>query len=113
MKTESNHPNPDPALRALLREASPRPALPPRFAESVWQRIERGEAAELESSLAPTWLDRLASLVLQPRLALATVAAVMVAGAVLGFVTAGDAARDAARASYVTAVTPFAQAPRS
>ena len=113
MKTEMKTSNPDPALRALLRETVPGPALPPRFVESVWQRIERAEAAGSETSPSPSWLDRLASLVLQPRLALATVAIVMVAGALLGFVMAADEARDAARASYVTAVTPFAQSPRS
>ena len=112
MKTESKNPNPDPALRTLLREAMPGPALPPRFVESVWHRIERVEAAELPAS-SPSWLDRLASLVLQPRLALATVAVVVVAGTLLGFLTAGDQARDAARASYVTAVTPFAKPPPS
>src|SRR5689334_8595567 len=111
MKTTSQPENPDPALRALLREAMPGPALPPRFAESVWHRIERAEAIESPSVLS--WLDRLAGVWLQPRLALATVAVVMIAGALLGFVMAGDQARDAARSSYVAFVSPFAKAPLS
>jgi hypothetical protein len=109
MKTEFESPNPDPALSSLLRETMPRPALPPRFAQSVWQRIERAEAAAPERSRS--WLDLLASLVLRPRFALATVTVVMMAGALLGFVTAGDAAREAARASYVAAVNPLAKTP--
>ncbi len=110
MKTTTNTPDPDPALRSLLRETLPAPALPPRFAESVWQRIERAEAPALQPS--HSWLDLLASLVLRPRLALATIAVIMVAGSFLGFVSAGDEARDAARASYAATVSPFIKAPR-
>jgi hypothetical protein len=103
----------DPKLRALLRETMPRHDLPARFAEAVWHRIEREESLAQVAPAMPSWLDRFARLVLQPRLALAIVAAVMIAGAVLGFMTAGDAAREAARASYLTAVTPYAKAPQS
>ena len=82
--------NPDPTRRAsdarlgaLLRESRVSPALPPRFQEGVWRRIEEA-AAPVKATGGITWLDALAALVLRPRFALATAAVLMVAGALLG-----------------------------
>src|SRR5215471_15279402 len=72
--------NPDPGdgrLTALLRATRPAPALPPRFQENVWRRIEQGP----QPLPVVNWLEWLASLVLQPRFALATVCALVVLGA--------------------------------
>lgn len=95
----------DVKLSALLRESRISPALPPRFQENVWHRIEKAEAPV---SAAPglSWLDALAALVLRPRFALATSVALVVAGALLG-ARAGDlAANQTAQAQYLTAVAP-------
>jgi hypothetical protein len=113
MKSQAPSDNSDPKLRALLRETLPPREPPPRFAEAVWQRIERAEALEQAAPVGPSWLDRLAGLILQPRAALAIAAIVMVAGALLGFLAAGDEAHQAARDIYLTAVTPYAETPNS
>ena len=76
---ENMNPN-DAKLSALLREARRSPALPPRFQENVWQRIERGEA-RVESA---SWLTALAALILRPKFAFATAALLLLAGALLG-----------------------------
>jgi hypothetical protein len=98
--------NPDDAkLTALLRESRVSPSLPPRFQENVWRRIED---AEMPVAPAPglSWLDALAALVLRPRFVLASAAALVVAGALLG-ARAGDlAANQAAQTQYLTAVAP-------
>jgi hypothetical protein len=98
--------NPDDAkLSALLRESRVSPALPPHFQENVWRRIEDAKAP-VSSEPGLSWLDALAALVLQPRFALATAAALVVAGVLLG-ARAGDLAADqTAQAQYLTAVAP-------
>ena len=97
----------DAKLSALLRESRLAPALPPRFQENVWRRIESAELP-VPSKPGLSWLDALATLVLRPRFALATATMLVVAGALLG-VRAGDvAANHAAQAQYLTAVAPAA-----
>jgi len=95
--------NPDDVkLSALLRESRVSPALPPRFQENVWRRIE----ANAVPAQAGSWLDALAVLVLRPRFALATAAALVVAGALLG-ARAGDlAANQTAQSRYLSEVAP-------
>jgi len=53
-----------------------------------------------------SWLDALAALVLRPRFALVTAAALVVAGALLGARAGNLAANQAAHAQYLTAVAP-------
>jgi hypothetical protein len=107
--------NPDPAgaeasdvrLGALLREASRAagPALPPRFREGVWRRIEEA-GAPAQSTGGITWLDALAAMVLRPRFALATATALIVAGALLGVRDGGQMAKQDAQARYLAVVAP-------
>jgi ferric-dicitrate binding protein FerR (iron transport regulator) len=95
----------DVKLSTLLHESRVSPALPPRFRENVWRRIEDAEAP-VASAPGLSWLDALAALVLRPRFALATAVVLVAAGALLG-VRAGDlAANQTAQAQYLTAVAP-------
>jgi hypothetical protein len=94
----------DARLSALLRESRATPRLPPRFQEGVWRRLESQPTSDSAGSL--TWLEALAGWALRPRLALAAVAVLMVAGGLLG-VRAGDRiARQEAQAHYLAAVAP-------
>ena len=95
--------NPDDArLGSLLRAARPSSSLPPRFQEGVWRRIEDAAAPVKPES----WLDALAALVLRPRFAFATVAALVLAGALLGTYDGTQVARQDAQARYLAAVAP-------
>ena len=95
--------NPDDTrLSALLRESRVSPALPPRFQENVWRRIE----AKVVPAKAGSWLDALAGLVLRPRFAYATVTALVLAGALLGVHQGAQLAKQDAQARYVAMVAP-------
>jgi len=95
--------NPDDIkLSEVLRAARPSPALPLRFKENIWRRIEAAEAPVKSES----WLDALAMLVLRPRFALATAAALIVVGALLGVREGNVAANQTAQEQYLTAVAP-------
>ena len=97
--------NPDDAkLGALLRESRGSPALPPRFQENVWRRIEDAEAPVRSGS----WLDALAALVLRPRFAYATIAVLLLAGVFTGTFEGRQAARHDAQMNYLAAVAPRA-----
>jgi hypothetical protein len=96
----------DARLSALLRESRVSPALPPRFHEGVWRRIEKA-AAPAKSNGGIAWLDALAALVLRPRLALATATVLMVAGALLGVRDGSQSAHHDAQARYLAAVAPL------
>jgi hypothetical protein len=95
----------DARLSALLRESRVSPALPPRFQEGVWRRIEEA-AAPGKSTGGITWLDALAALVLRPRFALATATVLMVAGALLGVREGNQMVKQDAQARYLAAVAP-------
>jgi hypothetical protein len=95
----------DARLGALLRESRVSPALPPRFQEGVWRRIEEA-AAPVKVTGGITWLDALATLVLRPRFALATATVLIVAGALLGVREGSQAARQDAQARYLAVVAP-------
>jgi hypothetical protein len=95
----------DARLSALLRESRVSLALPPRFQEGVWRRIEEA-AAPAKVTGGISWLDALAALVLRPRFAFATVAVLMVAGALLGVREGNQMAKHDAQARYLAAVTP-------
>jgi hypothetical protein len=83
-------------LSALLRAARPAPALPPRFQENVWRRIEAAPAPA-----AAHWLERLAAWILRPRHALATAALLLLAGVMLGAHEGSLAVRQDAQARYL------------
>jgi len=103
MKT-SNHQPGDDRLHALLHESRPAPQLPPRFQENVWRRIEQCDA----HSGFFAWMEALSSLFLKPRFAIATVAALLLAGALLGSLDGQARARGLAQDRYVARVAmPF------
>jgi hypothetical protein len=96
MHTEDNQ------LQTLLRRNRPSPALPPRFQQNVWRRIEDAEAPARPAS----WLDALASLILRPRFALAAAAVLMLGGMFAGVQEGRQAARHEAQMNYLASVAP-------
>lgn len=92
----------DTKFSEVLRAARPSPALPPRFQENVWRRIEDADAP-VKSGY---WLEALASLVLRPRFAYATVATLMLAGVLLGTYQGTQSAKQTEQAHYLAAVAP-------
>jgi hypothetical protein len=108
MNKENINPDPgasDAKLGALLRESRVSPALPPRFQEGVWRRIEE-VSAPAKVTGGVTWLDALVTLVLRPRFALATATVLIVAGALLGVRNGSQMANHDAQARYLAAVAP-------
>ncbi|MGA3163959.1 MAG: hypothetical protein ABSD77_07185 [Verrucomicrobiota bacterium] len=95
----------DAKLSMLLRESRIAPALPPRFQENVWLRIEDA-AASSKSIGSVAWLDALAALMLHPRLAFASVAALALAGVLLGTYQGTQVAQQDAQARYLAVVAP-------
>ena len=104
MKKENFNPA-DAKLGALLRESRTLPALPPRFQENVWRRIEDAESPATSGETV-AWLEALIALLLRPRFAYATVAALLLAGISLGAYSGAQTARHDAEARYVAAVAP-------
>src|SRR5260370_34322702 len=102
MKKENFNPA-DEKLGALLRESRAFPALPPRFHENVWRRIEDTEMP-VKSGEAGTWLEAVVALMLRPRFACATIAALMLGGILLGAYSGVQTARHDAEARYVASV---------
>jgi hypothetical protein len=101
----------DPALSAVLREWKPAGALPPRFREQVWQRIERAEAKEtLPAQAWGRMQEWIATLLPRPALALAYVTVLLVVGATVGW---NEARHETTRvtselgARYAQAVDPY------
>lgn len=94
----------DEKLRTLLRGARPAPALPPRFQENVWRRIESSEAHK--TPVAAPWLEVLAGWLMRPRLAFAVAVVLLLAGGGLGWNKGQELARHEAQARYVAAVAP-------
>lgn len=99
---ENNLSPDDPRIGALLRQARPSPALPPRFQQNVWRRIEDAEAP----AKADSCLDALAALILRPRFALAAAAVMLLAGALAGTLEGRQVARHDAEMNYVASVVP-------
>jgi hypothetical protein len=107
MNKENINPDPgasDARLGALLHEARVSPALPPRFQDGVWRRIEETEAPAHAAGL--TWLDALAALVLRPRFALAAAVALIAGGTLFGVHEGGHLAKQDAQARYLAVVAP-------
>jgi hypothetical protein len=90
----------DEKLSGLLKSARPIGDLSPGFENRVWQRIERLE--ERPESI----LDRLASWFLVPRVAFATLAAVVLLAATFGAMHGTSAGVNEARDRYVASVDP-------
>ncbi|MEI9961179.1 MAG: hypothetical protein WDM76_08670 [Limisphaerales bacterium] len=101
MKKENLNPA-DEKLGALLRQSRASVALPPRFQENVWRRIEDAEAPEKTESR----LEALVALILRPRFACAAVAVLMLGGILLGAYNGAQTARHDAQARYVASVAP-------
>jgi len=99
---KENTPIEDAKLAGLLRAARSAPSLPPRFQQNVWRRIETADEPDISAS----WLDLLATLVLRPKLAVATVAMLMLAGIMLGSIEGSKAVRQDAQARYIASVAP-------
>ena len=95
---------PDSKLTALLRDARPAPALPPRFQQNVWRRIEDAETSVKSES----WLDAMASLVLRPRFAVAAAAVLLLTGIFAGMADGRQLAQHDAQVNYLAAVAPHA-----
>lgn len=89
-------------LREVLYAARPSPSLPPRFQENVWRRIEHARAPVKSGS----WLDAFAALILRPRFAYATVAALVLAGVLLGTYSGAQTAKQTEQARYLASVAP-------
>lgn len=104
MKKENFNPA-DEKLGMLLRSSRTFPALPPRFHENVWRRIEDAEAP-VKPGDSITWLEALVALMLRPRFASATVATLMLAGILLGAYNGAQSARHDAEVRYVASVAP-------
>jgi hypothetical protein len=92
----------DTRIREALRAARPAPSLPPRFRENVWRRIEDASAPVKSGS----WLDAFAALILRPRFAYATVAALVLAGVLLGTYSGALSAKQTEQARYLASVAP-------
>jgi hypothetical protein len=89
-------------IQTLLRSNRPAPALPPRFQQNVWRRIEDAEAP---AKSAP-WMDALAALILRPRFAYAIAAALVLTGVAMGALEGQQAARHDAQMNYLASVAP-------
>lgn len=103
--TEPDFKSTDEKLGALLRESCSHSALPPRFQENVWRRIECAEKHN-SAMVDSTWLEVIAGWVLRPRLAFAVAAALMVAGIGFGWSRGEQLARQDAQSRYIAAVAP-------
>jgi hypothetical protein len=106
MKTPN--PQDDARLSGLIRASREAQPLPPRFQESVWRRIERGEAPASVPAES-NWLDAFAALLLRPRFALACVSVLLLAGVLLGTVKGATATKLEAQARYFASVSPETQ----
>jgi hypothetical protein len=94
----------DEKLGTLLRESRTFPALPPRFQQNVWRRIEDAKAPLRSESR----LDALSALILRPRFALAAAAALVLIGSFAGALEGRQAARHEAQMNYLASVAPQA-----
>ncbi len=96
----------DPKLSGLLRQARLSPALPARFQEGVWHRIEADAAADTVPGLP--WLGGLMEAVLRPRLAVGLMITLFLSGTFLGILDGVGDSRQAAQVRYLQAVAPSA-----
>ncbi len=93
---------PEEKFQSLLRAGRVAPALPPRFQENVWRRIEAAQ----KSAPSESWLAALAAFVLRPRFAWAAAAVLLLAGVLAGTIEGRQAARHDAQMNYLASVDP-------
>lgn len=96
-------PHGDDDLRPLLRDARPTAALPPRFEEAVWRRIERADLPTVERS---GWFEILLSPLLQPRWVLTCLTLNLLLSGLAGIARGNQAMRTASQERYLAAVAP-------
>ncbi len=101
-------PESDPALRGLLQDALPDPALPPGFESGVWRRIERDEAAAL--SLVPL-LGAVLARLFRPAWAMTGLTAALLLGLGLGWQPPGAGRLGMERDRYLATVSPWHRVP--
>lgn len=94
------------SLETLLREARPAPPLPPRFQQAVWRRVETEEPAPVLKPSPFGLLERWAERLLLPPFALASLALLLAAGGLTGFISSTDAVKQQAQERYLSAVAP-------
>src|SRR5206468_7552085 len=108
MKT--NEPgNHDEALRKVLKEWRTEVALPPRFQEQVWQRIERAQSQAVSSVLAVIahWVG---TVLPRPALAVSYVAVLLTTGVTVGWAQARQETarvKDELGQRYVRVLDPY------
>jgi hypothetical protein len=102
---ENSSQSDDARLAALLQQSRVCPALPPRFQQNVWQRLERAEQTAAPNS----WLDALAALILRPKLAFVCAAVLVFTGVAFGAREGAQSARHDAQVRYVSSVAPHFQ----
>ena len=98
----------DPELSRLLRSWSEPAALPPRFGEEVWRRIDRERLNR--ASAGGGWMETLKRWLSRPLLAGAYLALVILAGAGAGAVkgqSRAEALTGALEGRYVQSIDPF------
>ena len=112
MKT--NEPgNHDEALRKVLKEWRTDTALPPRFQEEVWRRIERAQTPVALSAWA-VMIHRIGVVLPRPALAASYVAVLLAIGVTVGWAQARQETarvKDELGQRYVRVLDPY-QAPR-
>lgn len=104
----------DEPLSRTLRQWKVEAALPPRFQEQVWKRIDRAEANKPTSSITVflRWVD---SAFRRPKLALSYATVLLFIGMGMGYWQAQDKSAQSEskwRRLYVQSVDPY-QAPRN
>jgi hypothetical protein len=107
MNDQRESPANDP-FRQLLQEWQIEAVPPPRFAESVWRRIEREQSAETSAWTAlGQWLS---GWLARPAFASAYVALLLATGLAAGFFQAEDKVEHASaqqRSQYLQSVNPY------
>ncbi len=96
----------DANLRVLLQQAHPATALPPRFQEDVWRRLDRAQPPRAATAPRP-WLEWIFPGVRHPAYAAVGAGLLMLAGTVWGTEAGTDQLRRAEQVRYLAAVSPF------
>jgi len=111
----TNRPDDDAPLNALLQEWKVKPSLPPRFDDGVWRRIERADHTTAASlPLTTMFANWIATMLPRPAPAMAYVMVLLAIGAGMGWRQAQqESARITSKLSarYVRAVDPYQSTP--